>query len=81
MKKTLLMSALLATISCFADEAPSKDEMKKNLEDYVKKNQEASVQIMPLIERVRELLKGKENTPPGKEGRTPATEPAHEQAN
>lgn len=59
MRKTLFILLVAVCGSVFADEAAkSKEEMKANLDKYVKENQEASTSIAPLIQKVREILAG-----------------------
>jgi len=63
MKKILFILILAVTAASFADEAKSKEEMKANLDKFVKENQEASTSIAPLIAKVREILSEKKVKP------------------
>jgi hypothetical protein len=58
MNKLLWIVFIGFGLSLFAQEPAklSKEEMKQNLDKFVKENREASVGIEPLIEKVREIL-------------------------
>lgn len=63
MKKSAIFLAIVVSIQLLAQEpaqAPSKEEMRKKLDDYVQTNQEASATIAPLIERLRHILGAKD---------------------
>lgn len=49
---------LTVTFQLFAAESqpPSKEEMRKRLDSYVRENKEASMTIEPLIDRLKEIL-------------------------
>lgn len=69
--KNLLIALICILPSLTIGVEQSKDEMRKNLEDYVRNNQEASTSIMPLINKVRDLLNardvGKKEAPAAEE--------------
>ena len=63
MKMAIFITLIQMSLIAAESQSPSREELKKRLDSYIKENKEASTSISPLIDRLNNILSNEIRSP------------------